>query len=261
MIDILQPIIEDIARVGDLVYQKYRSDVTIQTKADNTPVTNVDQLIHDELGKSLNHFFPDVPLISEEGVIPNYKKRQSMDNFWLLDPLDGTLDFIKETDEFVISLGYISNKMPTMGVIHHPVSGTTWVAIKKCGVFIQSHGGQIQPIEPKKSPETYTILVSSHRNDDDLTKIIVRQREKELNKPVVVRPVGSALKFGYLVDGRGDEYLRFTNMKEWDFAAGHCIAKEAGFNIFPLDPNEKVEYATKDMLIPPISIRKPYVPN
>ncbi len=256
MIDILKPIIDDICSVGELVYQKYRSDVSIQIKDDQTPVTNVDQLVHDEMSKSLNHFFPDVPIISEEGNIPSFKKRKNMESFWLLDPLDGTVDFINETDEFVISLGYISNSKPTMGVIHHPVSGTTWVAINKCGVFIQNHGGEIKPLQAKSDNEKYTILVSSHRNDNDLSKIIARQRERELNRPVEIQPLGSALKFGYLVDGRGDEYIRFTPMKEWDFAAGHCIANEAGFEIQTLDQTSLIEYGTEDMLIPPMSIRK-----
>ncbi len=258
MIDIVRPIITEISRIGDLAYEKYRSDLSISMKDDNTPVTNVDKIIHEEMLNVLTHFFPDVPVISEEGAIPEFQKRQNMDKFWLLDPLDGTLEFINETDEFVISLGYISQKEPTMGILHHPVSGTTWIAIKECGVFIQHHGGEIKPLDLNRNldQDTYTILVSSRRNDEDLTTVIARQREKEYNQTVTIKPIGSALKFGYLVDGRGDEYLRFTPMKEWDFAAGHCIAKEAGFEITPLDQTSSVQYATEDMLIPPLSIRR-----
>jgi 3'(2'), 5'-bisphosphate nucleotidase len=256
MIDVLMPIIEDVCRVGDLAYEKYRSDITVNIKKDNTPVTNVDQLIHDELSKSLTHFFPDVPIISEEGAIPSHKKRLGMDNFWLFDPLDGTTELINETDEFVISLGYVSNKIPTMGILHHPVSGTTWIAIKKCGVFIKHHGGHVEPLRPEMNREEYVILVSAHRNDDDLSRVIARQRERELNRPVRIQPLGSALKCAYLADGRADEYLRFTPMKEWDFAAGHCIVSEAGFNVSPIDPQETIEYATQSMIIPPMSIRK-----
>lgn len=258
MIDVISPIIDDVIKVGEIAYEKYRSDVKITIKDDQTPVTNVDQLIHDELIQSLQTYFPDVPVISEEGQIPSFKDRQSMAAYWSLDPLDGTVDFIKETDQFVISLGYINNGQPTMGIIHHPVSGTTWVAVAKCGVFVQQHGGQIIPLAalPKTQREDYIILVSSHRNDDDLSAIIARQREKELGRSVQIQPVGSALKFGYLVDGRADEYIRFTEMKEWDFAAGHCLVNEAGFLTTALDQVSEITYQTKDMLIPPFSIRR-----
>jgi len=256
MIDILSPLIDDICNVGDMAYEKYRSDVKVTYKSDNTPVTNVDHLVHTEILKSLNHFFPDIPVISEEGSIPSFNKRKNMDQFWLLDPLDGTVDFINETDEFVISLGLISKKKPNVGIIHHPVSGKTWIAISKCGVFVKDHGGNIQPVKEAINRDAYIILVSAHRNDDDLSAIIARQRQRELNRPVVVRPMGSALKLAYLAEGSADEYLRFTPMKEWDFAAGHCLIKEAGFKVFPLDNESSINYGSKDLMIPAISIRK-----
>ena len=112
---------------------------------------------------------------------------------------------IEETDHFVISLGYVSNKVPTMGILHHPVTGKSWVAINNRGVFVQHHGGEIVPIQPPIKREEYVILVSAHRNDTDLCNIVVRQRERELNRPVQVRPVGSALKLAYLTEGIGDE--------------------------------------------------------
>jgi len=89
-----------------------------------------------------------------------------------------------------------------------------------------------------------------------LSAIIARQRQRELNRPVVVRPMGSALKLAYLAEGSADEYLRFTPMKEWDFAAGHCLIKEAGFKVFPLDNESSINYGSKDLMIPAISIRK-----
>ena len=257
MIDILLPLLSDVAKVGDMAYEKYRSDVKVSIKDDQTPVTNVDQMIHDELSGSLTHFFPDIPVISEEGSIPSFEDRQKMEAYWSFDPLDGTVDFIEETDHFVISLGYVSNKVPTMGILHHPVTGKSWVAINNRGVFVQHHGGEIVPIQPPIKREEYVILVSAHRNDTDLCNIVVRQRERELNRPVQVRPVGSALKLAYLTEGIGDEYLRFTPMKEWDFAAGHCLVKEAGYEVYPLDPNEVIQYGRRDMVIPPISIRRP----
>ncbi|MGC6367107.1 MAG: 3'(2'),5'-bisphosphate nucleotidase CysQ family protein [Candidatus Marinamargulisbacteria bacterium] len=258
MIDILSPIIDDVIKVGELAYEKYRSDVKITIKDDQTPVTNVDQMIHEELLKSLNQYFPDIPVISEEGEIPSVQERQAMVDYWALDPLDGTVDFIKETDQFVISLGYISKGNPTMGIIHHPVSGTTWMAVSKCGVFIQQHGGQLVPLAalPKIERDDHVILVSAHRNDHDLTNIIARQREKELNRSVRIVPLGSALKFGYLVEGRADEYVRFTNTKEWDVAAGHCLVNEAGFEMVALDLTSPIEYQTEDMIIPPFTIRR-----
>ena len=257
MIDIIQPLIQDIEAIGDKVYEKYRTDVKITTKDDESPVTNVDIMVHQEMSESLATYFPDIPIISEEGHIPDEEKRKALDSFFLLDPLDGTLDFINETDEFVISLGLIQNLQPVMGILHHPVSGKTWVGIKDRGVFQKTSGTDLIPIQPYKNRDYYVILVSAYRNDDDLCSIIVRQREKELGKEVRIKPVGSALKFGYLADGIGDEYLRFTPMKEWDFSAGHCIAIELGAQILPLDPNQSIEYGSRDMLIPPISIRKP----
>ena len=256
MIDIIQPLLNEIEKIGDIVYEKYRTDVRITKKVDNTPVTNVDLLVHEEMIKSLDTYFPGIHVISEEGKIPSEIIRKKMDSFFLLDPLDGTIDFINETDEFVISLGMIQQQQPVMGILHHPVSGKTWIGIKNRGVFQKTPGNDIIPINPIIKRDYYVILVSSHRNDDDLCNVIRRQREKELGKEVRIKPVGSALKFGYLADGIGDEYLRFTNMKEWDFSAGHCISIELGAQINVLDPNESIKYATKDILIPPVSIRR-----
>ena len=257
MIDIIHPLLNEIEKIGDMVYEKYRTDVTITKKSDDTPVTNVDILVHDEMSKALETYFPGIAVISEEGEIPSEIIRKKMDSFFLLDPLDGTIDFINETDEFVISLGLVQQLQPVMGILHHPVSGKTWIAIKNRGVFQKTPGNDIVPINRIIKRDYYVILVSAHRNDDDLCNIVRRQREKELGKEVRIKPVGSALKFGYLADGIGDEYLRFTMMKEWDFSAGHCIALELGATIEPLDPHESIEYGSRDMLIPPLSIRKP----
>ena len=256
MIDILMPLLADIAKVGDQAYEKYRTDVQIHKKDDKSPVTNVDRLIHAELSQSLAHFFADIPVVSEEGDIPSVAERQAMDAYWLLDPLDGTQAFIDETDQFVISLGYITKQQPTMGILHHPVSGKTWIGIQNRGVFVQHHGGEICPIQPPVPRDDYIILVSAHYNDQDLANVVARQRSKEQSKPVVLKPVSSALKFGYLAEGLADEYLRFTQMMEWDFAAGHCIALESGFNVLPLDPNESVVYGSASMKVPPMSVRK-----
>ena len=142
-----------------------------------------------------------------------------------------------------------------MGILHHPVSGKTWLAIKDRGVFVKNPGGDMLPIQRVNHRDYYVILVSAHRNDEDLCKIVVRQRKKELGKEVRLKPVGSALKFGYLADGIGDEYLRFTPMKEWDFSAGHCIALELGMSIAPLNPEDVITYRSESMIIPPLSIR------
>ena len=256
MIDILNPIIEEIRKAGEVAYRHYRSDVSVQIKADDSPVTNVDTMIHAMMIDALGKWFPDVPVVSEEGVIPSHKDRQNMSAYWLLDPLDGTVDFINQTDQFVISLGYIQNQQPTMGVIHHPVSNNTWVAVQGRGVFIQPHAQPMMPISPLFNKARYTILVSAFRNDDALSQIIARQRQKEWGLPVDIKPIGSALKFAYLADGRGDEYLRFTPMKEWDLAGGHCLALEAGFRVDALDQVSSIQYGTQDMLVPPVSVRR-----
>ncbi len=256
MIDVLMPLLSDIAAVGNTMYEYYRGNVQVSVKSDKTLVTNVDHMAHESLCQSLNYFFPDVPIISEEGAIPAHEERKKLANYWLLDPLDGTVDFINETDEFVISLAYMSQHQPTMGMLHHPVSGKTWVGIKNAGVFVYQEGHPIQPIAPPPKNDNHVILVSSHRNDEALCNVIVRQRERELGCSVQVKPLGSALKFAYLAEGIGDEYVRFTPTNDWDVAAGHLLVSEAGFQVMALNPSERIEYGSATMKIPPISIRR-----
>ena len=150
MIDILNLLLSDIFKAGEMIYDKYRKDVKISRNDDGTFVTNVNRIVHDELSQSLNKLFLGVPIISKEGDMPDFNDRKDLSHYWLLDPLDGTQSFVEESDQFVISLGLIQDNNPIMGVLHHPVSGRSWVSVNNRGVFIQEHGGDILSSSTKK---------------------------------------------------------------------------------------------------------------
>jgi 3'(2'), 5'-bisphosphate nucleotidase len=257
LIDILQPLITEIESIGEMVYRAYRSNYAVSIKDDHSPVTEIDTQVHHSIVKLLADYFPSVPVISEEAPLPSFNVRKAMGSVWMVDPLDGTVDFIKQTDQFVISLGYLENYWPVMGILHHPVTSKTWVGIKNRGLFVKSSADRsIRSFVPLCDSRPYTILVSPHRNNNEWSRSIQEQRENELNRPVQVKSVGSALKYAYLAEGLADEVLRCVPMMAWDFAGGHAILNESKFDIVPLNPTDTINYCTQSLMLPPVTVRR-----
>ena len=221
-------------------YQK--PTTTIITKPDNSPVTPADLASHDIFKKILGEHFPAIPLVSEEDFEAD--KFPPADNYFLLDPLDGTREFIKKTGEFSISIALVTNGQPTFGAIFHPTTNSGYLGGKGQGVYFYHHDnakeqGDLQKVTKPKILDHTAIVVSP-------SDPYPERFEKMLGMPIDhVARRGSALKFFSLIDGTANFYPRTAPSYEWDIAAGHALVAELGGHLRSVDKTQQKEMNTE----------------
>jgi 3'(2'), 5'-bisphosphate nucleotidase len=229
------------------------SDFNIQLKEDNTPVTIADHLAHDEIMKELD--CTGLPILSEEGIHLSYSQRKKWSLFWMVDPLDGTKEFIKRNDEFTVNIALIQKNEPIAGVIFAPVTGELYAGIPEIGAFKLFHPSedctfQTMQLSGTKLPEEkesdeYVVAISrSHTNKDTEAYIEKLRSENELIR--IIRK-GSSLKICMVAEGTADIYPKIGKTMEWDTAAGHAIVKAAGKNILCPESNTELTYNKEDL--------------
>jgi 3'(2'), 5'-bisphosphate nucleotidase len=219
----LLPELRAIARrAGAAILEIYRKDFAVLTKDDKSPVTEADVAAEAVILEGLRKLTPDIPVIAEEevaaGRMPAHNGR-----FWLVDPLDGTKEFIKKNGQFTVNIGLVENGKPIAGVLYVPVLEKLYSAADGAATMSIAEGAP-QPIHCRK-PDSAGLIVlasASHRDAESFDKFIARFTVAEIKRS------GSALKYGLLAEGAADIYPRFGRTMEWDTAAGHAILNAAG---------------------------------
>lgn len=234
MISELTPIIKE---AGQILLEHYdnhlkQKNLMIEYKADNSPVTQADLDVSHFVSERLKALFP-YPMVSEESCV-EYETRRNYDRFWLLDPLDGTKEFIAGLDEFCICLALIEHNCPALGIIYAPALGEFYAASEGKGHYYE---GPEKKNRIKKNE--LHLLTSRFHNHSGVEKFI------EHNAPENVLPLGSGLKFGRLAQREANIYLRLEGSSEWDIAAGHILVKEAGYHIVDLSTKKEPLYNKK----------------
>ena len=243
--DLLNPAIALAENAAVEILKIYRSEFVYQQKADNTPLTEADLAAHKTISEGLAKLTPDIPILSEEDANIPYETRQSWKSYWLVDPLDGTREFIKRNGEFTINIALIENQLPVLGVILVPVSGTCYYATKNGGAFKVIKHGKPESISVRNVPND-RIHVAGSRSylDNSLDNFLSNLENYELTK------MGSSLKSCLVAEGKVDIYARLGPTSEWDTAAAQCIVEEAGGYITTTDLKQ-LRYNTKDSLLNP----------
>ena len=220
LLEQVKSIAEEAGRAILQIYQQ--DDVGIQTKRDQSPLTQADLASHHIIIEALKTLTPEIPILSEEGEILDEK----VDTFWCVDPLDGTKEFIKKNDEFTVNIALIKEHQPVLGVIHVPVTNETFMALQGEGAF-KIHNNQTQRLT-KQSDENHSppIFAVSRSHLNEKTKAFIDRHQ------ATTIPAGSSLKLTLLAEGKADAYPRFGTTSLWDMAAGHAILKETGGEIF-----------------------------
>lgn len=241
MPDLLKTMVTAAKEAGDVLLHFYhKTDLEITIKQDNSPVTEADLAADKAIRKILTKANP-YPVLSEEEEIP-YDMRKNWKEYWLIDPLDGTKDFIRKTGEFTVNIALMRENEPVLGLIYAPYLGETYVAEKNKGAtFIQDSQKEKLPLYHCEGK----ILVRSRFHDSDIV-----QKFAEQNNITESIPVGAALKFGRLATGKASLYL-CSYSYEWDLAAGHLLVKESGGSIIMLNAQKKPLYNKPDLLNPP----------
>lgn len=246
-------VIELARTAGAAILEIYnRSDYTVVEKADDSPLTEADLAAHHIINNGLSSII-DLPIISEEADIPTQEQRAQWQQFWLVDPLDGTKEFIDRQGEFTINIALIEEGQPVFGLIYAPVTdecfyGGDGKAFCKIGdepaITIKASNPNVQIGEYDR----IRVLGSKRHGTDTLHRLCDKLEHRVASVERIA--VGSALKLAYLASGQGEVYPRFGNVSEWDIAAGHAILRCVGGDILSLQ-YESIKYGHKPSMIVP----------
>lgn len=219
-------------------------DFSIEAKSDDSPLTLADKAAHNRIVSFLEK--TNLPILSEEGRDIPFEERSKWEYFWMVDPLDGTKEFIKKNGEFTVNIALIHNGESVMGVVYPPVLGELYWAIKGMGSFMEVNG-EISELHTSKKPltESGIKVVASRSHMSPETEEYV----SGLNNPSIVSK-GSSLKFLLVASGNADVYPRFGPTMEWDTAAAHAIVAEAGGKIVLEDGETPLAYNKENLLNP-----------
>lgn len=236
----------DIAkRAGNAILNVYNTDFSVYEKSDQSPLTEADLAAHKTIANSLLELTPEIPILSEESANIPYSLRRTWERYWLIDPLDGTKEFIKRNGEFTVNIALIENMRPILGVIYVPVTQVTYYGSTDGGAFKQSQGEDAKQI--KVSPtHNHPIRVAGSRSHagDSLKCYLDNLGEHEIIS------MGSSLKSCLVAEGKADIYPRLGPTSEWDTGAAQAVVEAAGGRI--TDTNmQPLRYNSKDSLLNP----------
>jgi 3'(2'), 5'-bisphosphate nucleotidase len=232
-------------RAGAAVLEVYAGSFAVEHKADNSPLTAADMAAHRIIVAGLAELTPDIPVLSEESKHIDWATRRMWDRYWLVDPLDGTREFVKRNGEFTVNIALIENHVPVLGVVLVPVTDTLYCGIAGAGAFLEAvPGGLPQPVAPRAAAAAPVVAGSRSHGNERQAELLARLGEHTL------LPVGSSIKFCMVARGAADLYLRLGPTSEWDTAAAQCVLEQAGGAVLDLQ-GHALRYNTKESLLNP----------
>ena len=241
----LMPEILSIARAaGKDILDIYDSDFAVEQKDDRSPLTAADLASHKRIVAGLSALTPNIPVLSEESAQIPFDERRDWNPYWLVDPLDGTKEFIKRNGEFTVNIALISDHAPVLGVVHVPVKDVDYYGAEGLGAFRQTAGQPPEPIRvADNSGKTRVVGSRSHRGES-LDAYLKNLGEHEMV------PMGSSLKFCVVAEGAADVYPRLGLTSEWDTAAAQAVVECAGGRVVDLQGKRIAYNAKADILNP-----------
>lgn len=246
---LLPHVIELAGRAGDAILEVYEDAYEVEQKADKTPLTSADIASHDIIDRGLAELRPDLPILSEESAEIPYSERAAWRMYWLVDPLDGTREFIKRNGEFTVNIALIDDGAPVLGVVYAPVLGLFYHAARGTGAWKQHRGDEAQAIhvQPLAGAHVRVAGSRSHANER-LAAYLERLGDYEL------RPMGSSLKSCLVAEGEADLYPRLGPTSEWDTAAAQAVVEAAGGHVTdtgmrPLRYNQQESLLNPDFFV------------
>mgnify|MGYP005946370205 CR=1 FL=1 len=247
-------------RAGARILEIYNDgiDIEVNLKSDRTPITLADRDSHTLIKSYLGPTY--IPLLSEEGRDLLYEERRGWDFFWMVDPLDGTKEFIKRNGEFTVNIALVRNSVPVMGVIYLPVKRELYFAEETLGAyklsdFTARSGASLEELIAKavhlpiKDDHDKFVIVASRSHLSPETEDYI-EKMKHCHSDVELISSGSSIKICLVAEGKADVYPRFAPTMEWDTAAGHAIARAAGMEVYQAGKEEPLQYNKEDLLNP-----------
>lgn len=251
--DWLIQIINAALKGGEEILEVYNSDFAVETKEDKSPLTEADKRAHLAIMKSLEK--TGLPVLSEEGEQMNYSERKDWKQFWMVDPLDGTKEFVKRNGEFTVNIALIEDGKATMGVIYVPVTKDLYFAdtlaykiegFSEPTISINNLLGRAEQLPLPQTRTNYVVVGSRSHMSDETEAFIAEQKEN--HNEVDILSKGSSLKLCMVAEGAADAYPRFAPTMEWDTAAGQAIANASGAKVINWETKQTMQYNKENLL-------------
>jgi 3'(2'), 5'-bisphosphate nucleotidase len=230
---------------GEAILEVYNSDFDYEIKKDSSPLTKADNISHKIISKKLKELTPEIPILSEEDSDIPFGIRSKWQKYWLVDPLDGTKEFIKRNGEFTVNIALIENNSPILGIIYIPISCETFYGSKNNGSYYFQNNNQAKRINISDSISKTIRVISSRSHPNKKVNSFL---EGIQNYKIITK--GSSLKFCFIASGKADIYPRFGPTSEWDTAAGDAIVRYSGGHVLNLK-GEPLSYNLKKTFLNP----------
>jgi 3'(2'), 5'-bisphosphate nucleotidase len=231
-------------RAGRAILEVYDAGFDVTLKDDRSPLTAADLAAHRLIDAALRELTPSIPVLSEESAAASVERRREWPRFWLVDPLDGTREFIKRNGEFSVNIALVENHVSTLGVVHAPVPGYSCVGSAGRGAFRHERDGSRRAISVQPRTDALRVAGSRSHADARLSGVLGRIGAHKLV------PMGSALKFCLVAGGDADVYFRFGPTSEWDTAAGQAVVEAAGGRVTDMQLRP-LRYNARETLLNP----------
>ena len=244
----INEIVEIAERAGEAALEHYNDvDVDVEYKEDESPLTAADLDANALIEEALEEFDPKLPILSEESSQADYEERRDWDAFWLVDPLDGTKEFLKKNDEFTVNIALIEQGRPVLGVVRAPALEATYFAAKGLGAFKSEDDGDVEMISVAEEPTDPITVVVSRSHINDPTQAFVDKLEED--HEVELMRKGSSLKLCMVAEDAAQVYPRLGPTSEWDTGAAQCVVEQAGGRVDKAD-GDPLAYNKSDILNP-----------
>lgn len=241
----MAPALEVAKRAGCRIMEVYDAGFNVEQKNDQTPLTEADMAAHDAIEEGLRALTPELPVLSEESGHISFAERRQWRRYWLVDPLDGTREFIRRNGEFSVNIALIENHLPVLGVVYAPVLGLCYFACRGGGAFKQDALEKPVPIRARPYEGGCAVVACSRsRRGEAMERFLSHLSDYECI------PLGSALKSCLVAEGKADVYPRLGPTSEWDTAAAQCVLEEAGGHLTDTHMRP-LRYNTKDSPLNP----------
>jgi len=249
--ELIQPLKQIAFEAGDAILKVYNSPspIKVDSKTDDSPVTQADYAAHHIIEQGLNALHLEYPVLSEEGGLPSFDERSNWQRYWLVDPLDGTKEFINRNDEFTVNIALIDSGKAILGMVYVPVTGTLYYGIEGFGSF-KEVANETTKLNVKPISFDHDIkIVGSRRHGAEALEKLLEKITPQFKSAELVS-MGSSLKICALAEGSADWYPRLALTSEWDTAAAHAVLSAAGGQIVD-DKLNPLKYNTKESLLNP----------
>lgn len=252
---LVNAVLELVQEAGQATLPYWQADVTVQTKADESPVTAADIAAHKVLAAGLLALDASIPVLSEEDCEIALSTREQWTRWWLVDPLDGTKEFISGSDEYTVNVALIEHGRVVFGVVGVPVTGAIYYGGVEFGTYCQDVQGEVRRLQMRTAPKDELLVVASKRHSSLEQEALLQSLAQEFPALDLVN-VGSSLKFCQMAEGAADLYPRLAPTSQWDTAAAQGVLEGAGGQVLNLQ-GQPLSYAAQESYLNPFFVALP----